>query len=240
MQRCVAAFLRGIGSEPLRPISDITIRGKGEEGLLLVEWNATEAPYPRQSCIHHLFEAQVGRRPDAVAVVYEGASLTYRELDQRANQLAHYLQELGVGPEVLVGLCVERSLEMAVGLLGVLKAGGAYVPLDPAYPAERLAFMLEDSRAPVILTQPHLLTQLPATAAKVVCLDAGAALLARQSEAAPVSGATSAPLAYVIYTSWSTGTPKGVQIPHRAVVNFLWSMHLQPGLTEEDTWTTES
>jgi len=236
MQRGFAAFLQAIASDPRQRISDLPVLTRAERDLVLAGWHATRTPYPRQSCIHHLFEAQVGSRPDTVAVIYEGASLTYRELDRRANQLAHYLQELGVGPEVLVGLCVERSLEMVVGLLGILKAGGAYVPLDPTYPAERLAFMLEDCRAPVLVTQQHLLTQLPATAAKVVCLDAGAALLARQSEAAPVSGATSDHLAYVIYTSGSTGKPKGVQIPHRAVVNFLWSMHLQPGLTAEDTW----
>jgi amino acid adenylation domain-containing protein len=236
MQRGFAAFLQGIVSEPERPISHLPILAKAEQDLLLVEWNATQAPYPRQSCIHHLFEAQIESRPDAVALVYEGARLTYRELDQRANQLARYLQKLGVGPEVLVGLCVERSLEMVVGLLGILKAGGAYVPLDPTYPAERLAFMLEDSGAPVLVTQQHLLSQLPDPAAKVVCLDADAAVLARQSQAVPVSGATPDHLAYVIYTSGSTGKPKGVQIPHRAAVNFLWSMRRQPGLTAEDTW----
>src|SRR5262249_53780299 len=142
----------------------------------------------------------------------------------RANQLAHHLQKRGVGPEVLVGLCVERSVEMVVGLLGILKAGGAYVPLDPTYPSDRIAFMLEDAQVPVLVTQQHLFTRLPAHSTRVVCLDAAAAALSRQNEVNPVSEVSSDNLAYVIYTSGSTGRPKGVQVLHRAVVNFLLSM----------------
>src|ERR671914_427338 len=137
----------------------------------MVEWNATETTYPKERCIHQLFEAQVKRTPEAVAVVFEEHGLSYRTLNRRANQLAHHLQGLGVGPEVLVGVCAERSLELVVGLLGILKAGGAYVPLDPAYPEERLAFMLENARLKVLLTQAHLAPTLPQTSAQVMCLD---------------------------------------------------------------------
>jgi amino acid adenylation domain-containing protein len=236
MQQGFTAFLQGLVSDPQQHITDLPLLTEQERHRLLVEWNATHAEYPRDTCIHQLFEAQVERTPEAVAVVFEDRQLTYRDLNRRANQLAYHLQKLGVGPEVLVGICVERSLDMIVGLLGILKAGGAYVPLDPAFPSERIAFMLEDAQVPVLVTQQHLLTQLPAHGTKVVCLDADAAVLAQQSEANPVSGVTSDDLAYVIYTSGSTGRPKGVQIPHRAVVNFMLSMREQPGLTAQDTW----
>ncbi len=236
MQQGFTTFLQGIVSDPERRLSDLPLLTKAEQYCLLVEWNATQTVYPKQRCIHQLFEAQVERTPDAVAVIFEDEQLTYRELNGKANQLAHHLQQHGVGPGVLVGLCVERSLEMVVGLLGILKAGGAYVPLDPTYPPERIAFMLEDAQVPVLVTQQHLLTQLPAHGTKVVCPDTDAALLAQQNEANPVSEVTSDDLAYVIYTSGSTGRPKGVQILHRAVVNFLLSMRQQPGLTLQDTF----
>jgi surfactin family lipopeptide synthetase A len=228
-------LLEGITADPERQIATLPLLTRAERHQLLVEWNAKGVEYQQDQCIHQLFESQAERTPEAVAVVFENEQLTYRELNRRANQLAHYLCDLGVGPEVLVGICVERSLDMVVGLLGILKAGGAYVPLDPAFPSERLAFMLEDAQAPVLVTQHHLLTTLPAHGAKVICLDADAAVLAQQSEADPSSGATSDHLAYVIYTSGSTGRPKGVQIVHRAVVNFLQSMREQPGLMAEDT-----
>src|SRR5712691_5239001 len=163
----------------------------------LAAWNATQQNYPRNACVPHLVAGQATATPGAVALVAGHQRFTYRELNQRANQLAHYLQTMGVRPNVLVGLCVERSLDMVVGLLGILKAGGAYVPLDPTYPSERIAFMLEDAQVPVLVTQQHLLTQLPADGAKVVCLDADAAVLAQQSESDPVSGTTSDHLAYV-------------------------------------------
>ena len=140
-------LLEGIVSDPEQPISDLPLLTERERQKLLVEWNDTQTDYPRGQCIHQLIEAQVERTPDAVAVVFEDEQLTYRELDRRANQLAHHLRGLGVGPEVLVGICVERSLEIVVGLLGILKAGGAYVPLDPEYPKDRIAFMLEDGPA---------------------------------------------------------------------------------------------
>ncbi|MBW4649611.1 MAG: amino acid adenylation domain-containing protein [Kastovskya adunca ATA6-11-RM4] len=164
-------LLLGIVSNPNQRLSDLPLLTASERHQLLVAWNDTEAEYPADLCIHQLFEAQVERTPDAIALVFENQQLTYRELNNRANQLAHYLKQLGVKPDVLVGLCLERSLEMVVGILGILKAGGAYVPLDPAYPKDRLAFMLSDRQVPVLLTQKRLLETLPEHAAKVVCLD---------------------------------------------------------------------
>src|SRR5207302_1454311 len=155
---------------PDRAIAELPLLTESERQQLLVDWNATHLDYPRERCIHQLVEQQAARTPDAVALVCGDQQLSYQELDQRANQLAHYLRSLGVGPEVRVGICLERSLEMVVGLLAVLKAGGAYLPLDPEYPSERLAFMLADSQAPVLVTQQGLLQRLPAAAAQVVCL----------------------------------------------------------------------
>ncbi len=181
-----------------------------------------------------MFESQVEQTPDNVAVNFESKQLTYQELNQRANKIAHYLQTLNVGPEVMVGICLERSLELVIGLLGILKAGGSYVPLDPAYPQERLAYMIEDSQIPVLLTQQNLLEGLPECKANVVCLDTDWETITKQSEENPDSGVTAENLAYTLYTSGSTGKPKGVQIAHRAVVNFLNSMRQEPGLTEQD------
>jgi amino acid adenylation domain-containing protein len=203
-----------------------------ERHQILVEWNDTQTDYPSDKCIHHLFEEQVERYPDNIAVVFSNEQLTYRELNQRANQLAHHLQTLGVGPEVLVGLCVERSLEMVVGLLGILKAGGAYIPLDPNYPPERLAMMLNDAQPLVLLSQSHLLDRLPNTSAKIVALDKDWAT--DQPLTNPTSTLKPDNLVYVIYTSGSTGRPKGVQIIHQALTNFLTSMQQRPGLTEQD------
>jgi amino acid adenylation domain-containing protein len=186
------------------------------------------------SCLHEFFEQQVERTPEAVAVVFEGWQLSYAELNRRANQLAHYLRDLGVGPDVLVGVYVERSLEMLVALLGILKAGGAYVPLDPAFPRERLVFMINDSRAPLLLTQQRLRAQLPASRVGVIALDTDWDVIARHNELSLNSGVGSEALAYVIYTSGSTGLPKGVAIEHRSVVNFLTSMRREPGLRAGD------
>ena len=205
-----------------------------EQYQLLVEWNNTTKDYPQDKCIHQLFESQVERTPDSVAVVFEDQQITYLELNARANQLAHYLQEKGLRAEVLVGICVERSIEMIVGLLGVLKAGGAYVPLDPAYPFERLSFMLEDSSLPLLLTQSKLVGKLPPHSARVVCLDSDWQEIALHSNENPSSTVSPNNLAYVIYTSGSTGKPKGVQICHQSVVNFLTFMRLTPGLTQQD------
>ncbi|WP_445300994.1 amino acid adenylation domain-containing protein [Microcoleus sp. C2D2] len=228
-------LLEGIAANPERRIEELPLLGEKERHQLLVEWNDTRADYPGDRCIHQLFEAQVERTPDAIAVVFEDQQITYRELNERADQLAHYLQQLGVKPEVLVGICVERSLEMVVGLLAILKAGGAYVPFDPGYPPERLAFMLKDAAIPILLTQKRLLETLPENSARVACLDADWEAIS--SSTAPAAGLqNSANLAYVIYTSGSTGKPKGVQISHAAVVNFLTSMGQQLAIADRDIW----
>ena len=164
-------LLIGIVEQPDTVIGELSLLTEAERQQILVDWNDTAAEYPRDKCIHQLFEEQVARTPDAVAVEYEEEQLTYRQLNERSNQLAHYLRKLGVENETLVGICVERSLEMVVGILGVLKAGGAYVPMDPAYPKDRIAYMLEDSAAPVVLTQERLLAELPPTGARMVALD---------------------------------------------------------------------
>ncbi|WP_413176159.1 amino acid adenylation domain-containing protein [Anabaena azotica] len=177
--------------------------------------------YSQNNCIHQVFAAQVERTPDAVAVVFENQQLTYRELNAKANQLAHHLQGMGVGPEVLVGLCVERSIELIIGIIGILKAGGAYVPLDPAYPQERLAFMLEDTNLKVLLTKTEWIEILPVITASVILLDADWQKIEQQSQQNPVCDATPENLAYLIYTSGSTGKPKGVQMPHTSVCSYI-------------------
>ena len=200
---------------------------------MMEEWNHTEAEYP-DACLHRLLEAQARRTPQATAVEFCGRSLTYEELHSRANQLAHLLQQHGVRRETLVGLCVERSIEMLVALLGILKAGGAYVPLDPAYPRDRIQHVLEDAHIELLITQADLLSQMPSTAAKTICLDPEWKALAGQS-GDPVAAEVGAEnLAYVIYTSGSTGKPKGVQLEHRSLVNFLCSMQREPGFTQDD------
>ena len=231
----LTTLLKEMVSDPARRLSDLPLLTKSERHQLLVEWNDTKKNYPKDECIHRLFERQVERTPDAVAVVYEAEQLTYEELNRRANQLAHYLQRLGVGPEVLVGICMERSIEMMVGLLGVLKAGGAYVPLDRSDPKERLDFVLQDTRAPVLLAQKKWLGELrDATALPdiqnpkskipnqiVVCLDSDWETIAHESESNPASLTAADNLAYVIYTSGTTGQPKGTMIEHRSLVNYL-------------------
>jgi amino acid adenylation domain-containing protein len=215
-------LLRGIVRAPDQHLSELPLLSEAERRQLLLEWNDTATEYPRDRCVHELFEEQVERTPDTVAVVFEDQQLTYRELNSRANQLARHLRVLGVGPEVLVGICVERSLEMVVGLLGILKAGGTYVPLDPSYPATRLKFILEDIQAPVLLTQERLVEGLPDKhEAEVVCLDADWPVIARKAEGNDTSRATADNLAYAIYTSGSTGQPKGVMIEHRALSSYV-------------------
>ncbi len=247
-------LLEGIVANPEQRLGELPLLNAAEQHQLLVEWNeegrrqkaegrGQEAEGRGQEaegrsaeldwwCIHQLFEAQVERTPDAVAVVFENQQLTYRELNNQANKIAHYLQQLGVKPEVLVGICMERSLEMVVGLLGILKAGGAYVPLDPAYPQERLAFMLADAQVPLLLTQQHLV--MPPLQAQVVCLDSDAQALLHQSQENPVSPVKPENLAYVIYTSGSTGTPKGVMNTHLGLANRLLWMQDTYQLTAAD------
>ena len=216
-------LLEGIVANPDARLWELPLLTQAERHQLLVEWNNTHADYPKDSCIHELFEAQVERTPDAVAVVFEDQQLTYRQLNRRANQLAHYLRSLGVGPEVLVGILMERSLEMVIALYGILKAGGAYVPLDPEYPSERLVFMVGDTKVPVLLTQKHLVDKLPENQAQSICLDSGWEVIARESDTNLGDGASADNPAYVIYTSGSTGQPKGVINTHRSICNrLLW------------------
>jgi amino acid adenylation domain-containing protein len=200
---------------------------------ILIERNSTRSEYP-DVCVHQLFEYQASRTPEAQAVLFDGESLSYSELDNRSNLLAQYLGNCGVKPGVLVGLCVNRSLDMVVALMGILKAGGAYVPLDPAYPKQRLQLILEDSQVSVLITESSLLQMLPAHSACVVLLDGHDLLVSTKNERPP-EHVQPADLAYVIYTSGSTGKPKGVQIEHRSVVNLLTSMAGRPGFSREDT-----
>ncbi|MEM8722530.1 MAG: amino acid adenylation domain-containing protein [Cyanobacteria bacterium P01_G01_bin.39] len=236
MSRHFQTLLEAIVEDPQRRVSELPLLREAERQQLLIEWNDTQVDYPQDKCIHQIFEKQVEKTPDAVALVFEDQQLTYRELNTRANQLAHYLQSLGVKSEVLVGICVERSVEMVVGLLGILKAGGAYVPLDPHFPQERLSYMLADSKVEVLLSQSSLQTSLSLLEhqAQVVYLDTDWDAVGQQSQDNLEVEVDSKNLAYVIYTSGSTGKPKGVQIPQRALTNFLNSMHLTLGITEED------
>ncbi|HEX5746349.1 MAG TPA: amino acid adenylation domain-containing protein, partial [Archangium sp.] len=214
-------LLEGIAAAPERQVRELPLLGDSERRQLLVDWNATRVDYPHESTIPSLFEAQVERAPDSVAVEYQGQTLTYRQLNSRSNQLAHHLRQLGVGPEVRVGLCLERSLELVVGILGVLKAGGTYVPFDPSYPADRLSFMLQDTGVKVILTQSHLANALPTRDALFIRLDADWEQVRVHPESNPSSGPSAGNTAYVMYTSGSTGRPKGVCVPHRGVVRLV-------------------
>jgi amino acid adenylation domain-containing protein len=228
-------LLEGVVANPNQRLARLPVLTQAEQHQLLVDWNVTKRDYPKDKCIHELFEAQVERSPDAVAVVFESRQLTYRELNRKANQLAHYLRKHGVGAEVLVAICMERSLEMLVGLLGILKAGGAYVPLDPDCPKERLGFMLEDIQTSVLLSQERLITHLPESCARVVCLDRDWKTIAEQSGENPISATTPESLAYVIYTSGSTGQPKGVEVSHRGVLRLLFGVEYVQ-LNESETF----
>ncbi|BAZ21899.1 amino acid adenylation domain-containing protein [Kalymmatonema gypsitolerans NIES-4073] len=230
-------LLEGIVANPEERISQLPLLTQPEQQQLLVEWNDTQAKYPADKCIHQLFEEQSFSTPDAVAVVFDNQQLTYQQLNTRANQLAHYLQSLGVKPDTLVGLCVERSLLMIVGLLGILKAGGAYVPFDPDYPADRLAYMLNDSLLSVLLTQEKLLTSLSEHSARVVCLDQDWENINNESKDNPVSGSTTDNLAYVIYTSGSTGQPKGTLVNHSNVVRLFAAIDAWYHFNAQDVWT---
>lgn len=214
-------ILEGMAAAPGQSCWEISLLTAPERQQLLVEWNATATAYPKDRCIHQLFEAQVARTPGQIAVVSAEQTLTYSELEARANQLAHFLQRLDVGPEVLVGICMERDLEMVVALLAILKAGGAYVPLDPAYPQERLAMLVEDANVAILLTQSRLVSQLPSTQAQVVCLDSIWETIAQGSEDRLSVHVQPENLAYVMYTSGSTGRPKGVAVTHRNVVRLV-------------------
>ncbi|OYV74555.1 MAG: hypothetical protein B7Z74_02035 [Deltaproteobacteria bacterium 21-66-5] len=214
-------LLESIVRDPATAIGALDILTDAERQQLLVGFNATRIDRPQDQCLHQLFEEQVARTPESVAVAFAGQRLTYAQLNAQANQLAHRLQALGVRPDVRVAICMEPCAEMLVAVLGVLKAGGAYLPLDPAYPQERLAFMLRDAAPPVILTRRRWLENLPDHGSRVLCLDPGLEAIAQESETNPVSAATARSLAYVIYTSGSTGQPKGVMCAHAGLVNYL-------------------
>jgi amino acid adenylation domain-containing protein len=219
----LGTLLAGFASAPGRPLSGFSLLTAAEQQQIVVEWNATETSDHSDLCLHELFSAQARRSGDALALVCEERTLTYRDLDRRSGQLAHHLLTLGAGPETRVGLCLERSLEMVVALLGVLKCGAAYVPIDPSYPLPRQAWMLEDSAVPVVLTLQRMLPSIPATAARILPLDSGWEPIASQPEEDPRVPLADENLAYVIYTSGSTGRPKGAMNTHRAVRNrILW------------------
>ncbi|XXX99931.1 non-ribosomal peptide synthase/polyketide synthase [Sorangium sp. So ce204] len=234
MARHFRNLLQGIVSGPSVPVGQLPLLDAVERSNALVTWNETQRAYPGERCLHELIEAQVGRTPHAIAVSHEDRALTYAELNARANRLARRLRELGVGPDVMVGVHVERSLEMVVGLLGILKAGGAYVPLDPEYPADRISYMVEDARPKVLLTQDRLAGRGPRTEARVWCLDRDWGEVDAYDAGDLTNLADPGHLAYCIYTSGSTGKPKGVTICHRALVNFLSTMKESPGMQPDD------
>jgi amino acid adenylation domain-containing protein/non-ribosomal peptide synthase protein (TIGR01720 family) len=223
MLQNLTTLLEAVVAAPDVPLSRISLVNGAERERMLVEWNDTQLDYPQDVCIHEVFEAQAESSPQSIAVVFEGEEVSYEDLNRRANQLAHHLRSLGVRAEMPVGLYVERSVEMIVGLLAILKAGGVYVPLDPAYPSERLSWMMEDAGVSFIITQQQLLFTLPtyAATAEVVCIDSEWEIIEQQSVENPARACSSENLAYVIYTSGSTGRPKGIGISHRAAASHL-------------------
>src|SRR6185312_9606445 len=214
-------LLAGVVADPERRISELSLSSAAEMSRVLEQWNDGGPVEYSQQSVHELFEAQVTRSAESIALVFGEEEVSYEELNRRANQLAHYLRARGVGPEVLVGVLVERSVEMVAAVLGVLKAGGAYVPLDPVYPLERLRFMVEDAAVSVLLMQRHLVEKLPELAAEVITVDEEWAQIAKQSAGNLPVVTSPDNLAYVIYTSGSTGKPKGVAIEHHSAVALL-------------------
>src|ERR1051325_4711949 len=229
-------LLEALVNDPQQSITHLPLLPKQERQQLLRGLNQDRA-YAVEQCLHQLVAAQVDCTPQATALTFAGQSITYRELDQRANRLAHHLRSLGVGPDVLVSVFIDRSVEMIVGLLAVLKAGGAYVPIDPAYPSERVSFILEDTAAPVLLTQTSLLAALPPHSARVVLLDEQQEQIERESGAPPVNNVSPDNLAYIIYTSGSTGKPKGVMVTHRNVVRLFAATQDSFAFDDRDVWT---
>ena len=220
-------LLESIAGNSSERLDKLAILTAAENAELTIDWNRTEVEFSTEQTLQECFEHQVEKTPQACAVTLEGRRVTYEELNSRANQVAHYLRGLGVGPEVLVGLFVSRSAEMLVGMLGILKAGGAYVPMDPDYPKERLGYILEDSKAPIVLTEVSLAKELPKFAGELICLDTDWAKIARESSHNPASQNKSEQLAYVLFTSGSTGRPKGVALEHRAAVTFVhWAQQV--------------
>ncbi|MBL9090371.1 MAG: LLM class flavin-dependent oxidoreductase [Planctomycetaceae bacterium] len=235
-----ANFLAGIAADPQTPLAQIELLSPTERQLILRDWNATSVDYRRDAVIHRLFEEQAARTPDAAAVTFENRRLTYAQLNRRANRLAAYLRSLGVGPDAMVGIHLERSENLVTAMLAVLKAGGAYLPLDPNYPAERITFMIDDAQAPVIITENETIDRLPRNHAQVVNLDADGPVIGRCDAHDVASSSAANNLAYVIYTSGSTGKPKGVMIEHRNAVNFFVGMDAvlgyKPGVSPPGVW----
>lgn len=228
------SLLEGIVANSNARVADLPVLTALERQQVLIEWNNTQTDYPADQCIHQLFEAQVKQAPNAIAVRFAAQQFTYQELNQGSNQLAHYLRKLGVGPDSLVGLCIERSAVAVAGMLGILKAGAAYVPLDPTYPPERLHWMLADAQVSVVLTQQRSAELLAACGAKVIGLEQEWSQIAQECEENPVNLTTADHLAYVIYTSGSTGKPKGVAVPHRAVNRLVCnSNYVQLGASDK-------
>src|SRR6185369_3722835 len=234
MTRHFENVLESITENAGQKISDVQLLGEAERRQLLYEWNPTTAAGRDASSIQEMFERQVDQTPDSVALVCDGQELTYRELNGRVNQLAHYLRERGVGPDTMVAMCLHRSAQLIIALMGILKAGGAYVPLDPGYPEGRLELMMADSGAPLLVTEKSLANKVAAPADSIVCIDEIADELSQRSQANPETLTQPEDLAYVIYTSGSTGKPKGVLVPHRSVVNLLASVRQTPGMTSDD------
>ncbi|OOR10849.1 non-ribosomal peptide synthetase [Bacillus cereus] len=236
--KTMLAIIENTFKNPKQKVSEIEIISEEDKRKSLVEFNNPKLDFPAQVTIHELFEQQAMIYPNSIAVTYEKGKVTYRELNERANQLAHYLQKKGVGPDTLVGLCVERSLEMIVGILGILKAGGAYVPLDPTYPEQRLQYILEDAGIQLFVTQESLkeLKWLPENI-KSICLDRDRDEIEQESKTLPISNVNPQHLAYVIYTSGSTGNPKGVMVEHHNVIRLFKSTECWYQFNEKDTWT---
>ncbi len=234
MARHYQSICRSIADNPERSIGELPLLNSNEKQTLIETWNDTAAEYPLETCLHEMFEIQVAQTPEATAVECKGQSLTYRELNARANQVASHLIKLGVGPENLVAIYVDRSLEMMIGLLGILKSGGAYVPLSPGTPRQRLSLMFKQCQPSVVLTQQRLANDLLGLHGQLVCLDDDWTTIANKNCNNPIRRVRASNLAYVIFTSGSTGQPKGVEIEHRSVVNFLTSMKRHPGIDGGD------
>ena len=236
MRTALESLAEALDTSPAKAACALDVLPASERRRLLHDWNDTKVDYPADTRLHELFEAQAVRTPDVVAVECEGERLTYSELNRRANQLAHHLTSLGIGPEILVGVCLERSIDMVVGVLGILKAGGAYVPLDPSFPQNRLNYMVEDSRMSLLLTHRGLEQMLQVRPSVIVRMDSDWNEISKLSaDFAGLPSANGSSRAYVLFTSGSTGRPKGVEIPHAAIVNFMLSMQKEPGFRQTDT-----
>jgi amino acid adenylation domain-containing protein len=227
-------LLKSLSADTKQEIDRVPILSDAELRQILYDWNATQNEYPRDKCVHELIEEQAARNPGAVAVSFEGQNLTYSELDKRANQLARHLIKIGVTPGSLVGIALDRSLDLLVGLLGIWKAGAAYLPIDAAYPRDRIAFIMEETSMATLVTHSKLIPNLPLFDTRAVCLDRDWILIERERETCPAINLDPSSVAYTIYTSGSTGKPKGVEVTHRNVANLLWSMRETPGLHDRD------